>query len=283
MKTGFNNLGNQEEPPRKRLKYCDNIKGQTTFRDTGVKKVLLLAVAAKTPENYHNIKTIIENTQINIMPYKFASDFKMQNIAAGLQTHSSKCPCGYCVKTRDFTNPNEKCQSRTIESIREMAQSWQEQSGDRKELKYYYNCEYEPLIGGDMAGNTLVLLAMPPGSLHLMIGVFNTIFQHLLDRWPDLIIWSNVYHCIRKAYQGEHFNGVQSRKLLKHLDDLENRLPIEFMPFHQCLKLLHDIDIGCFRFELNPIYKDIINEFSRTYRTLDISVTPKVHIIGIFP
>ena len=48
------------------------------FDDLGVKKVFILAIVAKTPENYENMKTIIQKTKLNTLQnYIMVADLKL--------------------------------------------------------------------------------------------------------------------------------------------------------------------------------------------------------------
>ena len=61
------------------------------FKDMGVKKVFVLAIAPKTPETYLNMKILIEKIKLNkLKNYIMVADLKLVNIILGLGTHSSK-------------------------------------------------------------------------------------------------------------------------------------------------------------------------------------------------
>lgn len=88
-----------EEPVSKRSRYED---GGTAFKQgklTGVQRLLLLAVVPKIKETHENIKLLFDLIQINKIPFKFASDFKVILIINGQQTASSTYPCPYCFVT----------------------------------------------------------------------------------------------------------------------------------------------------------------------------------------
>ena len=90
----------------------------------------------------------------------------------------------------------------------------------------------------------------------------------------------------RCVYQGSRsFEGNQARKLLKNVDKLERlvmrldmEVTIEALPFTQTLRLFEKVVTACFGQTLDPGYKDNIDAFARQYRSLDISVTPKVKV-----
>ena len=77
--------------------------------------------------------------------------------------------------------------------------------------------------------------------------------------------------------------GNQARKFLKKVDSLEQALMqessmviISGMPFIATLRAFDGVVKSCFGMELAVEYKEKIDQFSKLYRELDISVTPKV-------
>ena len=91
----------------------------------------------------------------------------------------------------------------------------------------------------------------------------------------------------RCVYQGSRrFEGNQAHKLLMKIDILERDIMkmdpetiIKSLPFVQCLRKFEKVVTACFGQTLDLSYGAYIDEFSTTYRSLDISVTPKVHIV----
>ena len=65
------------------------------FKNSGVKKVFVLGIAPKTPENYYTLKKLWLSIGLNSLdcPYTIATDFKLCNILLGLMSHSSIHPC----------------------------------------------------------------------------------------------------------------------------------------------------------------------------------------------
>ena len=89
---------------------------------------------------------------------------------------------------------------------------------------------------------------------------------------------------MRKSYQGQHsLEGNQCSEYLKKLENLEIELrkePSEMIektvPFLNTLKAFRKVQESCFGMDIKGDYRKHIEEFSRTYRELNISVTPKV-------
>ena len=92
---------------------------------------------------------------------------------------------------------------------------------------------------------------------------------------------------VRKKSQGGHaLEGNQARKFLKRVDSLELALKkessmsmVEGLPYIAALRAFDRVVVACFGMELKPDYKEHIAMFSKLYRELDISVTPKVHMV----
>ena len=61
----------------------------------GPKRGIILAIVANVPESYHNIKIIMNLTNINEIEFTLSQDLKLTNIIIGITSHSSKYPCPY--------------------------------------------------------------------------------------------------------------------------------------------------------------------------------------------
>jgi len=267
--------------PTKRIKYSEGIGSRNRFKSTGVKKILILALAAKVPEGYYNCKKIIDLLQLNEqLSYKIAADLKLHNIIIGIQSHSSSFPCEYCLEPAGFHDVNSVYPLRTLNSIEKLALDWQRDCGKRSELKHYHNCEFPPAISGNEEGETEVLVKLPPPSLHLNMGAFNHIFDELKKAHPNLKIdWSDKLHVYQQPYHGDTFEGNDVRKLQRNLDVLDEILPQHFSAYVTALKALRDVNSSCLGLQLDEYYADVLKHFSESYRKLDISVTVKVHIL----
>ena len=109
------------------LKVCMsifNLSGTTSqkvsakkFKDSGVKKVIIIAISPNVPENYVNIKKMWLNIGLHTTSRKFtiATDLKLCNILLGLMSHSSKHPCCWCDIDKDNLDKKGK-QRRTFAS-----------------------------------------------------------------------------------------------------------------------------------------------------------------------
>ena len=68
------------------------------FKDSGVKKVMIIGIVPEIPENYYNMKRMWLDVGINMFNREFtiAMDLKLCNILLGLMSHSSMHPCCWC-------------------------------------------------------------------------------------------------------------------------------------------------------------------------------------------
>lgn len=82
--------------------HKDSDKSKSNFKDSGVKKLFILAIAQSTQENYHNVKLLWDKLNINKflseqMDGTVTTDLKLANILFGLMSHSASYPCTWCV------------------------------------------------------------------------------------------------------------------------------------------------------------------------------------------
>ena len=87
------------------------------FKNSGVKKVFIVGIAPKTPENYYNLKKLWFSMGLNSLeyPYTIATNLKFCNILLGLMSHSSIHPC--CWYNVDKYHLDKKGTERTFASI----------------------------------------------------------------------------------------------------------------------------------------------------------------------
>ena len=106
-----------KSPPKKKPTKND------TYKDGGVKKLVIIGIVQKIAETYFNTKTILNLLKIEKIDFVIATDYKLCNILLGLSTHASKFRCPCCKVTYDeFCNHRRQIwQSnlRTLGDIRE--------------------------------------------------------------------------------------------------------------------------------------------------------------------
>ena len=132
-----------------------------------------------------------------------------------------------------------------------------------------------------MTGNreTPIILAVPPPELHLLIGPVNTLYDALNKVWSESESWLSKCNVKKTEYHGGSFAGNDSRKLLKHCDDLDVLCPEEFKQYVKTFKAFNDVVGGCYGRNLETNYLKKIEKFKAEYLKLGISVMPKVHAV----
>ena len=87
------------------------------FKDSGIKKVFLIATVPDVSENYINVKKLWMNLGLQNLDRRFtiATDLKLCNMLLGMMSHSSCHPCCWCdVEKGDLRN---KGKQRTIATL----------------------------------------------------------------------------------------------------------------------------------------------------------------------
>ncbi|KAJ8685580.1 hypothetical protein QAD02_021373 [Eretmocerus hayati] len=189
----------QPSRKRKRQTYEEGIAAQD-FRDSGVKKLLILAVVENAQENSENVRKLWKSLKLDELDFTIATDLKLANILAGLMSHSSTCPCCWCDVEKD--NLSRCGNYRTWEDCEDQFKKWQKSGSNKKQAKKFKNCVNEPII--QKKDGSEIIETIPPPQLHVMIGVFNHIYKHLLKTIsPRTQILSRDNHKNLFAYFGK--------------------------------------------------------------------------------
>ena len=260
-----------------RVTRSQGISGSDKFVDTGVNKIFILAAAPKTPETYENCKIFIDKTCINNIKFHLAADLKLTNICLGIMSHASLHPCPYCEGTKNIFE--EDAAVRTLETISENHHQWKNESGKKGTLKEYYNCSNEPLFTSLHGRTTPVLDIIPPPALHIKLGVVNKLYDELHKLFPGLDNWPTGLYITREDYHGHTFEGNECNKLLDNLDNLLEIIPQNLIAYYDCFVAFREAMHACLGFTLDPLYREKVDKFKEKYKTLNISVTSKVHIM----
>jgi hypothetical protein len=266
-------------PNNKRSKLSDGIQA-SSLKDSGVKRLMILAIAPEIQENYRNVKLIwhlLQLTNIETLnPHYLATDLKLANIMLGLMAHGSSHPCSWCdVSKSQLMNKGEL---RTLANLLEKFWAWHGSGKGVDKAKDFGNCVHPPLFTAQQE-DTKILDLIPPPELHLMIGPVNTLFNSMAKVWPDALQWAENCHVIREAMHSGSFTGNSTRKLLPHVDDLEAICPPICVPFVEAFRAFNEVVDSCYGSKLNVNYKDCIFVFKNKYLALNINVTPKVHAV----
>ena len=128
------------------------VESLSKYKNTGQKRVLLLAKADDIPENRENYDILLNSLDLHNVNDNFqvVSDFKLINIIIGIQTCASRYSCPYCIGCKLDLEGNfsikkgtySKGALRTWKNIIDENERWlDETGGDRSKLKMFHNFE----------------------------------------------------------------------------------------------------------------------------------------------
>ena len=249
------------------------------FKDSGVKKVFLVAAVPVVPENYQNVKKLWLNLGFQILDRRFtiATDLKLCNILLGMMSHSSCDPCCWCdVEKSDL---QKKGTQRNIASLNRFFWDYFEAKTNKSEAKHYGIVIHLPIVSHNLDCNTPVIEVLPPPELYLLIGPVSALYDGLEKAWTRSEDWLKLCNVKKVEYHGGKFEGNSSRALLKKTDQLEGLCPSNNIvkKFANAFKALNDVVAVCYGYELAADYVAKIKKFSGAYLELGINITPKVH------
>ena len=274
--------------PQKRAWHQDGVSGRQ-FKLSSVQKLMVVAAAPDTEESWENIETLLSELDIaSLSACPFAVDMKVQLILLGKQTGASKhnCPYGH------GSAPYNTCPLITLKSLEENYQAFQAAGSDEKKAKDFNNCVRPALLQGDPQTTTLELLTI--AELHIMTGTVGKLIQEIIKSFPikeDGNIFINTFMKTNNiswcSYQPGTFEGNQARKLLRSSKNLLSEtegLPSTMIgektaDMVRTLVKFDQVVVACFGQDLDPCFRASIKEFENLYRSLGISVTPKVHCV----
>ena len=82
-----------------KLNSNDRHNQKIKYKPSGTHRSIIVARVDSIPENYHNLRTILDTLNLPELSqnFKIVSDLKVINILLGLQSCSSMHPCPYCM------------------------------------------------------------------------------------------------------------------------------------------------------------------------------------------
>ena len=156
-------------------------------KPTSVKKVILLCIVPKIKESYENIKRLFDLNQINNIPFKFSSDFKLILIVNGQQTASSTYPCPYCFVSLQDLRQNEGDKNsissnesenmghlKTYGDLKKDFDKYQLLGKDKKKAKECHSTINQPLFEENSELCVIEKCVVP--ELHVLQGFVNHLF-----------------------------------------------------------------------------------------------------------
>ena len=288
-----------EEVDRIKRSTYKECKSSDNNKLTSVKKVILLAIVPNCKETHSNMKTLFDLTNLNNISFLFVTDMKLLLTCIGCQTATSSFPCPYCLSHySDIAPDNEddpvtdvvdEIEDRTFGKLIEDSTKFVEIYGSKKLLAKHCNSTVNsPLLKESAA--VKVIDKCPPEEMHLMMGFVNhTFFNGLvkvLGRETALKFPKSL-NLISQDYHGEVFEGNACREMLKKAQCIEKAevlgliSPIIVQPYICAYQAMDKLVHACFGMKLVDKSKtvDLIKELIISYMDLDISVTPKLHVI----
>lgn len=200
----------EDSDKRGRQSYSDGVAAKS-FKDAGVKKLILLGIVPSTQENY-NVSKLWLLLQIEKLKGIVATDLKLANTLAGLMTHSNTYPCTWC--TAFHGDLNVCGEYRAIADCFKNYKNysdWLKAGASKKNSKNFNNCINSPLFEGDEGEKIIDFI--PPPEPHLMLGDYNKIYDHMLQEIEGDS--AAVCHLNRKTTHGRSaFAGNDCKSLL---------------------------------------------------------------------
>lgn len=260
-----------------RQHYHDGVHANK-FKDTGVKKLFILGIISDTQENYVNVCTLWSSLHLNdLKVMTIATDLKMANIITGVMAHSSHYPCTWCTASKDLLS---KCGSyRTVGSCRENSDAFKNSGSKKINAKNFYSHVYQPIFTGNP--ETEIIDIIPPPELHLMLGVVNKLYGHMLRECEDdTEKWAKSCNVSREFVHGSPgFAGNACKTLLNKIDLLRAKCSVHCLKYVRCFNDFSSVVNSCFSSSLDEKFEVYISEFQRSYLDLAIPITPKVHAV----
>ena len=272
-------LNSNSSNKKSRQIYKDGISANK-FKDSGVKKLIILGIISGTQENYKNISMLWSSLNLEHLEGTIAADLKLANIMAGIMAHSCNFPCTWCDAPKEDLS---KCGNyRTVRSCSENSLAWQKDGNKKTNSKKFKSNAHAPIFSGN--SDTEIIEIITPPELHLMIGSLNKIYDHMHSEFPEEAEeWAKSSGADKDFYNGTAaFAGNSCKRLLDNIDFLRANCQLGCLKYVQCLEDLSNVVNSCFSYELDPKFEDYISKFKKSYLDLEISVTPKVHAIFFY-
>ena len=269
------------------LKFCLLVVNKEENRSANsVKDVVILAVVPGVKESYENVYTLWEQVGMNeISELKLAADLKIYNIVLGIGSHSSSHSCYICNAKNPFEKGVDwpKGEMRTLKSIRDNFDAWKKSGSKSARAKDFKNCTNLPMFrskdGQD--GHIRTVDLVPPCELHLLLGPVNHMLEELGKVWPETGFWVTGSNAYKRGQDHGKLNGNGCNQLLKeeNLIHLTALLPENLSDYGAAFRAFAKVVQGCYTYKVSDTIKEDIQKFRDIYLKLNISVTPKVHIV----
>ena len=274
--------------------------GIGTFKLTSVKRLLIIAVVPDCKETHANMSILFDITKLNRISFLFVADGKLLLICLGCQTSSASYPCPYClIPLREITASVDVTGEDLTEDL------WEERTfgkleashniyttiydSDRKLAKNCFSTVEASLLEED--ADVRVLYKCPTEELHEMLGFVNHTYWDgyvkVVGGRTQALKFPQKINAVAKEYHGVQFEGKACRDMLKQAhkmldkDVLGDTCPILVQPYVRAYQAMDKLVDHCFGTKLVDQDKavDQLKELVVAYMGLEISVTPKMHVL----
>ena len=271
-----------QKQEKTRSSYADGVCPKVS-KLSSVKKMFVVGLIPDVQEIYPNVKIMLDELNLEGIEYGFSADLKIYLCLVGKQVASCTHSCAYCEGQSPWDDSSKPL---TIGSLMDWYNKFLESGANMRSAKMYQNVVNKPLLIGDDERKTLELLNPP--QLHIMTGVLGKLIKEMERMTGERFMseFLRVEDISRCVYQGSRsFEGNQARKLLRNVDKLQREvmkldleIVVQVLPFVETLRKFDKVVSSCLSQILDPDYEKHIKDFCSQYRSLNISVTPKVNI-----
>ncbi len=253
-----------------KVENAENLITPATREKLAAKLIKEKAKAKETSSPICLSSCLLNELKLKSISFYLATDLKLTNIIAGIQSHASSFPCTWCQGCAPWIEPGLP---RTLGNIRKYAKEY------AKTGKKHFNCIHLPLLEGD--DDTEILDCIPPPELHLLLGGVNKIVDVCDKKAGNNLLykWLERHNICKKNYRGGVLEGNQCREVLRKAQLLTKDMPTDLKKYGQALQDFNLVVEGCFGKSLTPDFYDRINRFGQSFKQLDIQMTPKIHAI----
>lgn len=300
---------------KKRNLYAE---GGTTGKKsvfTSVNRLLCLCIVPKIKETYTNIKQLFDLINLNKIPFKFVSDFKILLLVNGQQTASATFPCPYCFISRQdlkdrnhhamknsmMCNISDVCSEagnnsefepltlKTYGDLVKDSEKFYSLGNDKKVAKECHSTVNSPLFVENPEVYVIQKCVIP--ELHIMQGYVNHLFwdkNGLVDivGREKALLWPHKLNIISKNYQGDLFEGNACRTLLKEADKLidpdiyDHRGPLLLVPLVSAFKAMDKVVSLYFSIRrVDNEVKKHISALRKCFDATNVTETLKIHVL----
>ena len=268
-----------------------------SVKDTSIKRAIIIAFVDDIPENYCNISIILDKLKVHLIKHhhKFVSDLKLGNIVLGLMECGSRHGCPHCKGKKNRDGVWEKGDPRSLGNLTSDNTMWKDNSGQKNELKEFFNVKHAPLLQTPTAkllendySDTSTLSLLPIPGLHVIkLGPVNALWKglskHCVTQEIDLTAFEIMIHVTKTDRQKKEFQGPECNLVLNNLNLLRDFLPQNLHTFVDALEQIKDIYRMAHATTVEIDHREKIELFRNTWLTLmqdhGQTMPLKVHII----